>query len=253
MRNQFLLPALAVVAIGLVSVASAAPLTGDQVYAVSNIFNAGVADGFVRSFAGYRPADASIAFSQQRDVWPGGPTAAGTHGASVTIDHLPLPTFASVGVVSPGNFEIAKSNSDKLDALLISRTDYAPYFSLGSLIASAEAQAQFSDDLISAGEPKNKSQAAWNLSLHLLIQARDLAATLCSKSKTTFNVTELTALMNDHPTGPTDRQFIDTNSNNWGDSPGITLNRRIKVIRDHLGAVISSPATLESGVAGQGC
>lgn len=67
-------------------VSAAGPLSNDGVYVVSNIYNAGVADGFVRSFTGYRPKDAGNAYLQQRDVWPRGPTAGGSHGASVTYD-----------------------------------------------------------------------------------------------------------------------------------------------------------------------
>lgn len=153
-------------------------------------------------------------------------------------------------MASPTSYQIAVDNSNALVAILINRTPYAAYFSLGSLIASAEAQAQFSNAAVGLTARQN----AWNLSISLLQSATSLANDLCRPStyvwKTAFNVQEMRDLLNTAPPGP--------NYTNWEawkftkNAPAY-LRDRLTEIRGHLGSIVANPSTLETGVHGQGC
>jgi hypothetical protein len=228
-------------------------LSNEQVYEVANVFNTGVANGFVLSFASVADySDMNISFSQQGQFWPGGPVVAFPHGSAITFDGNPLPTFSSTGAIAPPNsgsaYTVAVNNSNWLDAILINRTPYATYFSLGSLMASAQIQAQLATGRWPASQP------SWDLAISLLHDATDLANALCRPSanvwRTSFNVQEMRDLLNilpDTPNMPLWAPF-GTNLN-----PAQYMLDTLIAIRRHLGTVISSPATLESGVPGLGC
>lgn len=228
-------------------------LSGEQVYEIANVYNTGGSNGYVLSFAasGYYQ-DMASSFDYQRQFWPGGPVAAGAYGAAITYDGRPLPSFGSTGVASPpwnsSAYPVASNNSTALGALLLDRTPYAAYFSLGSLVTSAASQAHFSKTTWPA------SQAAWNLAISLLRDATHLANALCRPSmnvwKTAFNVQEMRTLLDTAPPGPNYKNWAP-----WGNTWNAPEYLRAKIveIQSHLGSVISNPSTLESGVHGVGC
>lgn len=230
-----------------------AALSGEQVYAISNIYNAGGAGGYVGSFASIQDyPNMRTSQSWQEHFWPGGPWAGGSLGAAITYDGLRLPSYWSTGVVvvpSDGTaFNHAVDNSNDLASLLIQRTPYAAYFSLGSLITSAIVQAQRSNP----GLPDDLRQASWNLARSMFRDARNLAKALCHPSatvwKTAFNVQEMDAVLTRMPPTPFGYAF------EWGTStPAEYLRIKLTELQTSLGNTISNPATLESGAHGIGC
>ena len=232
---------------------SSALLSGEQVYEIANVYNSGGANGFAVSFAGGHDfSNMNVAFNYQAQFWPGGPQATGAYGAAITYDGQPLPSFWSTGVTSlPWNgtaYSTAVNNMNALTAILINRTPYAAYFSLGSLVASAATQANASRTTWP------ESQRAWNLAISLLTDATTLANALCRPStsvwKTAFNVQEMRDLLRTAPPGP---NYVNWTA--WGNTWNVSeyLRARLATIQANLGAVIANPSTLESGVHGQGC
>jgi hypothetical protein len=228
-------------------------LSGEQVYGISNIYNSGGANGYVLSFASILDFDNMFVSSEyQAQFWPGGPWAAGSLGAAITYDGQPLPSIWATGFAplpaSSAAYTRAVDNMNALTAVLLNRTPYAAYFSLGSLVTSAVVQAQRSRG------PYPESQRAWNLSISLLRDAITLANALCRPStnvwRTAFNVQEMRELLVNAPSGPNWPYW-----GPWGSPPNASeyLRTRLLAIQANLGRVISNPATLESGVHGQGC
>ncbi|WP_417915322.1 hypothetical protein [Candidatus Electronema sp. JM] len=226
-------------------------LTGEQLYAIANLYNTGVAIGFAQAFAAASNwCDMDIAYSQAREYWPGGPIAQGSFGAAITHDQKTLPTFpwnpAPEPRSFPGTYQFMRDNERNIIQILLARTPYAHYTSFGALIAILEVNASEAK-----GNKYPKCMIGWNNGMKTLDTLIPFANDICrpaeSDWRTPLNVSVLRELREklSRFEGP---HVIEIGGiGNVGDYFYCKVNE----IRSEFGNTIAKFA--ESGVHGAGC
>ena len=229
-------------------------LTGEQLYAIANLYNTGVALGFAQAFAASSSwSDMDTAFAQARQFWPGGPVAAGSYGAAITHDQKPLPPFPlnpPADRTFPGTFEFMRDNERTIIQILLARTPYAHYTSFGALMAILEANALAARDL-----SYPKCMIPWNIAMETLGTLVTFANDICRPAendwRTPLDVRSLRELRDkmSRYEGPHVREV--TYAEPGVGDVGAHLYSKATALRSAFGATIAQFA--ESGVHGQGC